>query len=108
MSSPSSSPRPASARASRVAVLRAWWFWGLLVALAAGGGWYYTQSAPSTPAGEPGKEGRRGGERSVPVTLGQVAKGDVRLQAVLIDVEQASGKALSIERLSLPLRQEQC
>lgn len=79
MSSPSSSPRPASVRASRVAVLRAWWFWGLLVALAAGGGWYYTQSAPSTPAGEPGKEGRRGGERSVPVTLGQVAKGDVRV-----------------------------
>ena len=38
----------------------------------------------------------------------EVAKGDVRLQAVLIDVEQASGKALSIERLSLPLRQEQC
>ena len=32
-----------------------------------------------------------------------VAKGDVRLQAVLIDVDERSGSALSIKRLSLPL-----
>jgi metallophosphoesterase (TIGR00282 family) len=32
-----------------------------------------------------------------------VAKGDVRLQAVLIDVDEKTGRALSIERLSLPL-----
>jgi len=37
----------------------------------------------------------------------EVAKGDVRLQAVLIDVAEESGRALNIERLSLPLRQEQ-
>jgi len=35
-----------------------------------------------------------------------VAKGDVRLQAVLIDVDEKSGSALSIERLSLPLNQQ--
>ena len=34
-----------------------------------------------------------------------VAKGDVRLQAVLIDVDERSGSAMSIERLSLPLHQ---
>jgi len=34
-----------------------------------------------------------------------VAKGDVRLQAVLIDVDEKTGSALSIERLSLPLNQ---
>ncbi len=37
----------------------------------------------------------------------EVAKGDVRLQAVLIDVEEESGRALNMERLSLPLRHEQ-
>jgi len=37
----------------------------------------------------------------------EVAKGDVRLQAVLIDVDEESGRALQIERLSLPLRPEQ-
>jgi len=36
-----------------------------------------------------------------------VAKNDVRLQAVLIDVDEKTGRALSIERLSLPLRPEQ-
>jgi metallophosphoesterase (TIGR00282 family) len=36
-----------------------------------------------------------------------VAKGDVRLQAVVIDVDEKTGRALSIERLSLPLRPEQ-
>lgn len=37
----------------------------------------------------------------------EVAKGDVRLQAVLIDVDEESGRAFQIERLSLPLRPEQ-
>lgn len=36
----------------------------------------------------------------------EVAKGDVRLQAVLIDVDEKTGCALSIERLSLPLHQQ--
>ncbi|MEI7639697.1 MAG: TIGR00282 family metallophosphoesterase [Syntrophus sp. (in: bacteria)] len=36
----------------------------------------------------------------------EVAKGDVRLQAVLIDVDEKTGRALSIERLSLPLYQQ--
>lgn len=34
-----------------------------------------------------------------------VAKGDIRLQAVLIDVDEKTGLALGIERLSLPLNQ---
>jgi 2',3'-cyclic-nucleotide 2'-phosphodiesterase len=37
----------------------------------------------------------------------EVAKGDVRLQAVMIDVDERTGRALSIERLSLSLRPEQ-
>ena len=36
----------------------------------------------------------------------EVAKGDVRLQAVLIDVDEKTGRALTIERLSLPLYQQ--
>ena len=36
----------------------------------------------------------------------EVAKGDVRLQAVLIDVDEKTGNALSIERLSLPMHQQ--
>jgi len=37
----------------------------------------------------------------------EVAKGDVRLQAVLIDIDAESGRALHVERLSLPLCPEQ-
>jgi hypothetical protein len=36
----------------------------------------------------------------------EVAKGDVRLQAVLMEIDVKSGTALQIERLSLPLHQE--
>jgi len=32
-----------------------------------------------------------------------VAKGDVRLQGVLIDIDDRTGKALSIERLSIAM-----
>lgn len=34
----------------------------------------------------------------------EVAKGDVRLQGVLFDVDERSGKAMGIERFSLPLK----
>ena len=33
-----------------------------------------------------------------------VAKGDVRLQGVVLDVDRTSGKALGIERLNVPLQ----
>jgi hypothetical protein len=36
----------------------------------------------------------------------EVAKGDVRLQGVLIDIDDKSGRAMDIERLSLALHPE--
>ncbi|MBS0372737.1 MAG: MdtA/MuxA family multidrug efflux RND transporter periplasmic adaptor subunit [Proteobacteria bacterium] len=82
MSSPASAPSDSVSRPRRRILP-----WLIVLALAAGGGWYYTHRSPvdadgggggkSTNGPRGGRDGR--GERPTPVSLATIATGDIRV-----------------------------